>query len=149
MSVLTRLSLWPRYRHGIFATCCRLFGQKKACKRGGHGHPRTPLATPLCSSPLLEKHSKNHYAVLNSRGENKENYCPGSKWCYACKRKFYKEAGTTEVNKRRKVNLISALPFINNLCCYFHKLSYTLLSSCFDDIFLVNSKDRKMIQEPI
>ena len=24
--VLTRLSLWPRYRHGIFATCCRLFG---------------------------------------------------------------------------------------------------------------------------
>ena len=24
--VLTRLSLWPRYLHGIFATCCRLFG---------------------------------------------------------------------------------------------------------------------------
>ena len=24
--VLTRLSLWPWYRHGIFATCCRLFG---------------------------------------------------------------------------------------------------------------------------
>ena len=20
---------------------------KKACKRGGHGHPRTPLATPM------------------------------------------------------------------------------------------------------
>ena len=24
--VLIRLSLWPRYRHCIFATCCRLFG---------------------------------------------------------------------------------------------------------------------------
>ena len=24
--VFTRLSLWPRYRQGIFATCCRLFG---------------------------------------------------------------------------------------------------------------------------
>ena len=24
--VLTRLSLWRRYRHGIFATCSRLFG---------------------------------------------------------------------------------------------------------------------------
>ena len=24
--VLTRLWLWPKYRHGIFATCCRLFG---------------------------------------------------------------------------------------------------------------------------
>ena len=52
-----------------------------------------------CSSPLLEKHSKkltdipaSFYAVLNSWGENKENYCPGSKWCHACKRKFYKEA---------------------------------------------------------
>ena len=40
-----------------------------------------------CSSPLLEKHSKkltdipaSFYAVLNSRGENKENYCPGSKY---------------------------------------------------------------------
>ena len=37
-----------------------------------------------CSSPLPEKHSKkltdipaSHYAVLNSRGKNKENYCPG------------------------------------------------------------------------
>ena len=108
-----------------------------------------------CSSPLLEKHSKkltdipaSLYAVLNSRGGDKENYCPGSKWCHACKRKYYKEAGTTEVNKRRKVNLISALPFINNLCCSSHKLSYTLLSSCFD-ILLVNSKGRKMIQKHI
>ena len=40
-----------------------------------------------CSSPLLEKHSKkltdipaSFYAMLNSRGENKENYCPGSKY---------------------------------------------------------------------
>ena len=129
---------------------------KKGLERGGHGHSRTPLTTPLCSSPLLEKHSKkltdiptSLYAVLNSRGENKENYCPGSKWCHACKSKFYKEASTTDVNKRRKVNLISALPFINNLCCYSYKLSYTLLSSCFDNICLVNSKGRKMIQEPI
>ena len=40
-----------------------------------------------CSSPLLEKHSKkltdipaSFYAMLNSRRENKENYCPGSKY---------------------------------------------------------------------
>ena len=26
VTVLTRLSLWPRYRYGIFATCCKLFG---------------------------------------------------------------------------------------------------------------------------
>jgi len=72
-----------------------------------------------CSSPLPEKHSKkltdipaSLYAVSNSRGENKENYCPGSKWCHMCKRKFYKEAGMTDVNKRRTVNLISAFPFI-------------------------------------
>ena len=87
-----------------------------------------------CSSSLLEKHSKkltdipaSLYAVLNSGGENKENYCPGSKWCHACKRKFYKEAGTTDVNKRRKVNLISAFPFINNSCCSSHKLELTFL----------------------
>ena len=107
-----------------------------------------------CSSPLPEKHSKkltdipaSLYAVLNSRGENKENYCPGSKWCHACKRKFYKEAGTTDVNKRRTVNL--HFPLSINLCCSSHKLSCTLPSSCFDNIFLVNSKCRKMIQEPI
>ena len=71
-----------------------------------------------CSSPLPEKHSRkltdipaSLYVVLNSRGENKENYCPGSKWCHACKRRFYKEAGTTDVNKRGKVNPISAFPF--------------------------------------
>ena len=116
------------------------------------GHRRSIERDNRCS--LLEKHSKkladipaSLYAVLNSRGENKENYCPGSKWCHACKRKFYNVTGTTDVNKRR-VNLISAFPFIKNLCCSSHKLSYTLPSSCFD-IFLVNSKSRKIIQGPI
>ena len=75
-----------------------------------------------CSSPLLSKKltdiPASLYAVLNSRGGNKENYCPGSKWCHACKRKFYKEAGTTNVNKRRKVNLISTLPFINTFLMF-------------------------------
>ena len=79
-----------------------------------------------CSWPLLEKHSKtltdnpaSLCAVLNSRGENKENYCSGSKWCHACKRKFYKEAGTTDVNKTRKVNLISVFPFVNKFMLLF------------------------------
>ena len=35
-----------------------------------------------------------------------------SKWCHACKRKFYNEPGTTDVNKRKKVNLSSAFPFL-------------------------------------
>ena len=44
MRVLTRLSLGPRYCHGIFATCCRLFGLQK----GGSRAPQdSPLATPL------------------------------------------------------------------------------------------------------
>ena len=62
-----------------------------------------------CSSPLLEKHSKkltgipaSLYAVLNSRGENRENYCPGSKWCHTCKRRFDKEAGTTDVKQQQQ-----------------------------------------------
>ena len=61
-------------------------------------------------SPLLEKHSKkltdipaNLYAVLNGRGENKENYCSGSKWCHTCKRKFDKEAGTTDVKQQQQI----------------------------------------------
>ena len=71
-----------------------------------------PKATPTClrhRSPLLEKHSKKLtdiparlYAVLNSRGENNENYCPGSKWCHTCKRKFDKEAGTTDVKQQQQ-----------------------------------------------
>ena len=74
--------------------------------------PLSPEATPTClghRSPLLEKHSKkltdipaNLYAVLNGRGENKENYCPGSKWCHMCKRKFDKEAGTTDVEQQQQ-----------------------------------------------
>ena len=38
-----------RYRHGVFAMeYCRLFALKKAYKGGGgHGHPSTPLTTPL------------------------------------------------------------------------------------------------------
>ena len=31
----------------FFSICCRLFSLKNAYKRGGHRHPRTPLATPL------------------------------------------------------------------------------------------------------
>ena len=71
-----------------------------------------PEATPTClghRSPLLEKHSKkltdipaNLYAVLNGRGENKENYCPGSKWCHTCKRKFDKEASTTDMKQQQQ-----------------------------------------------
>ena len=74
-----------------------------------------PEATPTRlghRSPLLEKHSKklidipaSLYAVLNSRGENKENYCPGSKWGHTCKRKFDKEAGTTDVKQQQLLYL--------------------------------------------
>ena len=34
-SQLTRLSLWARYRHGIFTTCLWVVWLKKACKGGG------------------------------------------------------------------------------------------------------------------
>ena len=46
---------------------CRLFAKKKAYRggRGGHGHPRTPLATPLylqlikdCYPHILQKYAK-------------------------------------------------------------------------------------------
>ena len=40
--------LQPRYCHGVFATwILRVVCSKEGLPRGGHGHPRTPLATPL------------------------------------------------------------------------------------------------------
>ena len=79
-----------------------------------------PEAAPTClghRSPLLEKHSKkltdipaNLYAVLNGQGENKENYCPGSKSCHPCKRKFDKEAGETTTTT---TNLFLSLCLLN------------------------------------
>ena len=36
------ISSW-RFHHGILYVVCL----KKGLQRGGHGHPRTPLATPL------------------------------------------------------------------------------------------------------
>ena len=38
---------WSILRHGIFATCCRLFGLKRLAKGGLTGTPGPPLATPL------------------------------------------------------------------------------------------------------
>ena len=68
-----------------------------------------------CSSPLLERHTKRLadipmrvYEVLNIYGENKENYRPGGKWCYACKKEFYarrtENDGTMDARRRRKVS---------------------------------------------
>ena len=36
---------------------------KEACKRGDHGHPRTPLATPLIKPLLLAYFAKLHSVV--------------------------------------------------------------------------------------
>ena len=52
MRVLTRLSLWPRYRHGIFATCCRLIGYKRLAKGRVTGTPGPPpgyALVPTCA----------------------------------------------------------------------------------------------------
>ena len=38
---MAKISSW-HFRHLL-----QVVWLKKACKRGGHGHPRTPLATPL------------------------------------------------------------------------------------------------------
>ena len=53
-----------------------------------------------CSSPFEGQHSKklaeipvSVYRVIDNYGKGNENYRPGSKWCNACKGKFYK---TTE-----------------------------------------------------
>ena len=52
--VFTRLS--PEY--------CGLFADKKAYKGGGHGHPRTPLATPL----KLKKPNVEHSDIVKVTG---------------------------------------------------------------------------------
>ena len=51
-----------------------------------------------CSAPFQEKHSKKlteipatHYEIIDNYGRKNENFRPGSKWCQACKRKFYKK----------------------------------------------------------
>ena len=56
--VFTRLSLWPRYRHGIFAPC---FVKKRLAKGGFTSTTGPPLATPLnlpsisfCSNFVLD-----------------------------------------------------------------------------------------------
>ena len=47
--VLVCLDIFNLKRHGISATCCRLLIilVKKGLQKGGHRHPRTPLAMPL------------------------------------------------------------------------------------------------------
>ena len=72
-----------------------------------------------CSSPFQERHSKkltlipvSLYSILYSQGKQNPNYQPESKWCNACKVKFYKNAQGDcgmAITKRRKVNLIDTL----------------------------------------
>lgn len=72
-----------------------------------------------CSAPFQEKHSKKlteipatHYGIIDNYGRKNENFRPGSKWCHACKRKFYKktegESGMAR-RKRSKVNIGNSL----------------------------------------
>ncbi|CAH3113680.1 unnamed protein product [Porites lobata] len=72
-----------------------------------------------CSAPFQEKHSKKlteipatHYGIIDNYGRKNENFRPGSKWCHACKRKFYKktegESGMVR-RKRSKVNIGNSL----------------------------------------
>ena len=73
-----------------------------------------------CSSPFEERHSKkltaipvSLYGILDKKGKTNKNYQPGSKWCNACKGKFYKNAeGDSDVTitTRRKVTLIIPFP---------------------------------------
>ena len=72
-----------------------------------------------CSSPFEGQHSKklaeipvSVYRIMDNYGKGNEKYRPGSKWCNACKGKFYKttegESGMA-IKKRKKVTLISHL----------------------------------------
>ena len=45
--VLVCLEIFKLKRDGIFATCSRLFGEKRLEKGGATGTPGPPLATPL------------------------------------------------------------------------------------------------------
>lgn len=97
----------------------------------------------LCSSPLLDRDTKKLaaipvrlYAVLDKYGQSKENYRPGSKWCYACKRNYYlneaENNSTMDTRERKKVSLIPTCTFP----------SIHLCSSCLPHLvipfFLVN-----------
>ncbi|CAH3108737.1 unnamed protein product [Porites lobata] len=73
-----------------------------------------------CSAPFQEKHSKKlteipatHYGIIDNYGRKNENFRPGSKWCHACKRKFYKkkegESGMVRRKRSKKMDMMTSL----------------------------------------
>ena len=74
-----------------------------------------------CSSPFRGQHSKklaeipvSLYGIIDNYGNQNENYRQGSKWCHACKGKFFKntEGNSCMAIKKTKGKSIFALPLV-------------------------------------
>ena len=89
-----------------------------------------------CSSPFQERHSKkltlipvSLYSILDTQGKQNPKYQPGSKWCNACKAKFYKNAEQDcgmAITKRRKVNLIPYAKQSVNILSHSHVTMFSI-----------------------